>query len=163
MSRRVLICGGRDYRDAETMDKTLRILHEQVPFSVIITGGASGADRLAELWARTNNIASEVYMADWARYPNTAGPIRNKRMLDEGKPDLVVAFPGGAGTDNMVTQAMKAGVSIIRVPRNKNFVPPPPPPPPSGNYGLSSVRKDPRENRPTPTTAVLDWGTRWIN
>ncbi|MEM9912925.1 MAG: hypothetical protein AAF922_19365 [Pseudomonadota bacterium] len=42
-----------------------------------------------------------------------AGPIRNKEMLDEGCPDLVVAFPGGRGTANMVKQAQAAGVEVL--------------------------------------------------
>jgi hypothetical protein len=38
-------------------------------------------------------------------------------MLDEGKPDLVVAFPGGGGTKDMVRRAVKAGLSIHEVNR----------------------------------------------
>ncbi len=51
--------------------------------------------------------------AEWSKYGRRAGPIRNKQMLDVGKPHLVVAFPGGAGTANMVKQAKAAGVPII--------------------------------------------------
>jgi hypothetical protein len=36
-------------------------------------------------------------------------------MLEEGKPDLVVAFPGGTGTANMVKQARAAGVEVLEV------------------------------------------------
>ena len=46
-----------------------------------------------------------------------APPLRNQRMLDEGKPDLVVAFPGGGGTKDMVRRAVKAGVPIHEVNR----------------------------------------------
>jgi hypothetical protein len=46
-----------------------------------------------------------------------AGPLRNQRMLDEGKPDLVVAFPGGGGTKDLVRRAVKAGVSVHEVNR----------------------------------------------
>ena len=52
-------------------------------------------------------------MAEWHRLGRKAGPIRNQRMLDEGKPDLVVAFPGGTGTAGMVALACKAGVRVI--------------------------------------------------
>jgi UDP-N-acetylmuramoylalanine-D-glutamate ligase len=60
-------------------------------------------------------IPVETYEADWDTHGKAAGPIRNKRMLDEGKPDLVVAFPGGRGTANMISQARKAGVEVIEV------------------------------------------------
>jgi hypothetical protein len=46
-----------------------------------------------------------------------AGPLRNYQMLEEGKPDLVVAFPGGGGTKDMVRRAVKAGVSVHEVNR----------------------------------------------
>jgi len=43
-------------------------------------------------------------------YKNAAGPIRNQWMLKYGKPDLVLALPGGAGTASMIDLASKAGV-----------------------------------------------------
>jgi ABC-type sugar transport system substrate-binding protein len=42
-------------------------------------------------------------------------------MLDEGKPDIVVAFPGGTGTADMVRRARKAGVVVIEVTNDENF------------------------------------------
>jgi hypothetical protein len=52
------------------------------------------------------------YPADWARHGNAAGLVRNQQMLDDGKPDLAVAFPGGKGTADMVRRARKAGIPI---------------------------------------------------
>jgi hypothetical protein len=54
-------------------------------------------------------------MADWKRLGRKAGPIRNQRMLVEGKPDLVVAFPGGKGMAGMVTLARNASIGIMVV------------------------------------------------
>ena len=55
------------------------------------------------------------YPAPWKRFGPSAGGIRNQQMLDEGKPDLVVAFPGGKGTADMVRRAENAGVKVIKV------------------------------------------------
>lgn len=52
-------------------------------------------------------------MAEWDRLGRKAGPIRNQRMLDEGKPALVIAFPGGTGTAGMVAIARKGRVPVI--------------------------------------------------
>jgi len=79
---------------------------------VVNEGNAPGADRIAGYWARRNKIDNLKFPADWDRHGNSAGPIRNGRMLAEGKPDLVLAFPGGEGTKNMVRQARAAGVPI---------------------------------------------------
>jgi hypothetical protein len=52
-------------------------------------------------------------MADWKRFGRAAGPMRNERMLKEGRPDLVIAFPGRTGTAGMKALAREAGVMII--------------------------------------------------
>ena len=51
--------------------------------------------------------------ADWQKYGRAAGPIRNKQMLDEGSPDLVIAFAGGRGTENMVKQSEAKKVPVV--------------------------------------------------
>lgn len=87
----------------------------RLPEVVIIHGGAAGADKIADEWAMVNWCHIEEYKADWDKYGRSAGPIRNKRMLTEGKPDLVVAFPGGRGTMNMIKLAKEAGVEVLEV------------------------------------------------
>ncbi len=112
---RVLVCGGRDFANYGLVDHVLTALDERHIISVIIEGGASGADRFGKDWGETNWCKVETYRADWDAYGPSAGPIRNKRMLVEGKPDIVVAFPGGRGTANMMRQARDAGVRVIEV------------------------------------------------
>jgi len=112
---RVLVCGGRDYADAAHVEGVLRFhLLEGAP-NVIIEGCARGADSLAEDFGTRWLIPVEHFPADWDRHGKAAGPIRNRQMLDEGKPDLVIAFPGGRGTANMIEQAERAGVPVIKV------------------------------------------------
>lgn len=122
---RILVCGGRDFSDYDLLGKTLLGLFPpatddmstwMVPSdTVIIHGDADGADQLADQWAVVHWVQIERYPADWERHGRAAGPIRNKQMLDEGKPDLVVAFPGGRGTANMVRQARAAGVRVMEI------------------------------------------------
>ena len=74
---------------------------------------ARGADTISEHWAKDRETPTEIYQADWKRLGHAAGPIRNERILKEGRPDVVVAFPGGRGTANMVGQARAAGVRVL--------------------------------------------------
>lgn len=108
---RVLVCGGRDFND---YPKVIDVLEDIKP-SLIIHGAASGADTLGGMFAKGWSIPVEAYPADWKAHGKAAGPIRNKQMLVEGKPDLVVAFPGGRGTENMIKQATTAGVPVRRI------------------------------------------------
>lgn len=86
-----------------------------LPYWVIISGMANGVDTVAIEWAVMNWCSLEEYPADWKQYGKAAGPIRNQRMLDEGKPDLVIAFPGGRGTADMVRKAKAAGIEVREI------------------------------------------------
>ena len=110
---RVLVCGGRNYYNFLYACLKLDEIHAKTPITLIIEGGANGADRLARRWAIVEGVPYETHEANWTRYRQLAGSERNTRMLREGKPDLVVAFPGGKGTRHMVTIATEAGVETI--------------------------------------------------
>jgi hypothetical protein len=109
---RILVCGGRDFTDTEFAYKTLDRVHRERGITCIIEGNARGADRIAGYWARKNRVDNRKFRADWKRDGKAAGPIRNQRMLDEGKPDAVIAFPGGRGTADMISRAERSGLPV---------------------------------------------------
>lgn len=110
---KTLVCGGRDYADWRHIQATLAGLHEKRPISLLIAGGAPGADDLAARWAQFTKLPVSVFPANWKHEGRAAGPLRNRAMLTLGEPDLVVAFPGGRGTAGMVRLARDAGVEVI--------------------------------------------------
>lgn len=111
---RVLVCGGRDYRDARHLYRVLDRLSPKP--SIIIHGDYSGADELAKKWARLRGVGDAPFPANWAKHGRAAGPLRNQQMIDEGVPDLVVAFPGGTGTADMVRRAKVCGIKVVENP-----------------------------------------------
>ncbi len=118
---RILVCGGRDYADAtkvnDTLDNIVANIHAMSSGQSVrlIHGAARGADSLAAAWASARGIAATAYPAKWDIHGRSAGYVRNKQMLDEGQPHLVVAFPGGAGTAMMIRIARSAGVTVKEV------------------------------------------------
>lgn len=114
---KILVCGGRDYSDQRRLFRELDNLHKIERIDQVFEGGANGADAMARTWALTNDIPVQTYFADWRTYGRGAGPIRNRQMLDEN-PDigLVVAFPGGRGTADMVALARRRGIEVREVP-----------------------------------------------
>lgn len=112
---RILVCGGRDFSDRAFIERTLTRLAKVESIDAVIEGNASGVDRIAGFWARQRDIPNLKFAADWEGLGRAAGPIRNQRMLDEGRPDLVIAFPGGRGTADMVRRAKAAGVKVEEI------------------------------------------------
>lgn len=108
----MLVCGGRDFKDYGHLCRVLDSFHAATPVRCVIHGGASGADELAGQWARSREIAITVFPANWILYGKGAGMIRNRSMLTDGRPDLVIAFRGGKGTANMIGLARAAGVRV---------------------------------------------------
>lgn len=111
---KILVCGGRKFTDRSAVFDWLDEELKKAPHDTltIIQGGATGADKLAREWCRERCVPYENYPADWNGLGNAAGPIRNQRMLDNGKPDIVMAFPGGRGTSDMTRRARAAGVPV---------------------------------------------------
>lgn len=140
---KALVCGGRDFAAFSNLGVPYKgeqsqfehrfvtrildeILHPIVdkddqetwlppPDTHIIAGGAHGADTAAVDWAIVNWVSFNEYYAEWEVYGKAAGFMRNSKMLQEGKPDVVIAFPGGNGTADMVRKAKDAGVEVIEV------------------------------------------------
>jgi len=112
---KVLVCGGRAFHNKEAVQSVLDNLYKSRDISLIIHGGARGADKLAGEWAHKVGIACAEYKANWDFYKKAAGPIRNGWMLQFGEPDLVVAFPGGDGTADMVRSARKRMIEVLEL------------------------------------------------
>lgn len=108
---RVLVCGDRNWVDKEAIRRELSTITN---LEVVIEGEASGADSLAREVAEEMGVPVEKYPAEWGKYGKAAGPIRNTQMLDEGNPDLVLAFHNNIaeskGTKNMVKQSTSRGI-----------------------------------------------------
>ncbi|GAB6842405.1 putative Rossmann-fold nucleotide-binding protein [Methylorubrum rhodinum] len=122
---RVLVCGGRDLDAADVWNWLERFGHQDAAealgwpslprITTVIHGGARGADEGAAQWAESEGLRVLSFPADWKKHGKSAGPIRNARMLREGKPVVVLAFPGGRGTADMIRQAEAAGIPVRRI------------------------------------------------
>lgn len=112
---RIIVCGGRNYRNASRVAAVMARAKLKLGLSAIIQGGADGADRLAAEWGWDNGVSVATFNADWKTHKKAAGPIRNARMIKEGGAEIVIAFPGGAGTADMVKQAESAGLRVIKI------------------------------------------------
>lgn len=138
---RLLVCGGRAYLGHEPTKKKWASIddrdwfwsvmdkwHKRRPVSLLIHGACgldlarddhyapcNGADGLAASWAQSWAVDTQPFPAPWSTMGRPAGQWRNGGMLDAGRPDCVLAWPGGLGTANMVMRSLAAGVPVWRV------------------------------------------------
>lgn len=110
---RILVCGSRDWTDQTPI---YRELSQYPPGTVVIHGACRGADQLAGHVARMLSFEVLEFPADWS-LGKKAGPMRNERMLREGKPDVVLAFHPNVewshGTADMLRRAVRKGVPNV--------------------------------------------------
>lgn len=111
---KVLVCGGRNFDDQKFVSLTLTRLDREKKITEIINGGAAGADQCARRWANFYKVKLTTINADWENFGRSAGPIRNMVMIDL-KPKLIVAFPGGKGTEHMKKIARSKGIKVVEI------------------------------------------------
>lgn len=115
----ICVCGGREYANREYAFKVLDGARAFYGHVMIKNGAARGADKLSSEWALSRGVPLHEYPADWNTHKKAAGPIRNREMLQSGF-DMLIAFPGGSGTADMVKITKKAGIEVLDL-RNMNI------------------------------------------
>lgn len=111
---KILICGDRNWEDRYAiLYKINELVEKHGNDLTIIAGGARGADKIAAGWCKILGIPLIEVYADWKKYGRSAGPIRNRIMLDMN-PDLVIAFhndiENSKGTKDCKKEAEKRGI-----------------------------------------------------
>lgn len=128
---RLVVTGGRTYCDTARIFAALDEIHARRPVSLLIEGEAAGLDTRARVWARRAGVPVLPFPSDWddishpdavVRYTRggkpydvTAGARRNQQMIDDGKPDFGLVFPGGTGTADMRARLVAAGIPFEEV------------------------------------------------
>lgn len=110
MNNLVLVTGSRDWPDGRRVYD--RLSNEPIG-TVVIQGGAKGADDFAKRSADLLGFKCIEVRADWRAYGKSAGPMRNRKMLDM-KPCKVIAFckDNSRGTMDTVREAMSRGIPV---------------------------------------------------
>jgi hypothetical protein len=114
----IAVTGGRHYLDTGTVFCTLDDEHKLGAISLLVHGNCpTGADMLCVKWADRNGVKHTwaKYSADWKLHGKSAGPKRNKAMLENEQPQKLIAFPGGRGTGNCVVEANRIGINVRKI------------------------------------------------
>lgn len=116
----VIVCGGRNFRNNDLVFRAMNTIHRNFEITALVHGDAKGADAVADIWASWHPTMGRFPRpADWDTHGKRAGPIRNSEMITEFDPDLIIAFPGGSGTENMKQLGRQHDIMVIEVNEDK--------------------------------------------
>lgn len=109
---KLAIIGSRTFTDSELAWNTYKNLPFLDQVTQIVSGGAKGADSIAELLAKWSGKEMIVYYPDWDKYGKQAGFIRNRLIINDS--DCVLAFWDlkSKGTLNSIQLATKKGIPV---------------------------------------------------
>lgn len=111
---RVIVCGSRKLPEsAGNVQIAVRLL-KSLGATEVVSGDQHGADAVGEMAAARLGITVKPFPAEWRKFGNQAGPIRNRKMAAYS--DICLAFPGGKGTASMLREAVKSGLRIVETP-----------------------------------------------
>ena len=113
---RVLVGGGRHFGDAEKVHQELVRLHWRKPISVLIHGSVTDVGIAAEAWARSSGTRVVRYPPNRKLYGKKAEGLRDAFMIEDSRPDLVLAFPGGRHTADLIQKAINAKIVVLAIP-----------------------------------------------
>jgi len=112
---KVAVIGSRSFNDYDLVEETLK----KYEISLLVSGGAKGADSLGERYAKENKIPTMIFLPDWKKHGRAAGMIRNTDIVEEA--EIVIAFWDGIskGSKDSILKADKLGKKVIIININK--------------------------------------------
>ena len=107
------IVGSRNFSNYSLLEKKVLEFITDKKITTIVSGGAKGADHLAELFARAQNLELHIFLPDWKKYDLLAGPVRNSQIIEIS--DYLIAFPSrtGRGTQDSIKKAQRKGIPVM--------------------------------------------------
>lgn len=109
---KVAVIGSRSFVDSDILTERLDAFHAISPITLVISGGARGADSLAEAWAKKKGIATKIFYPDWEKHGKRAGFLRNQDICEEA--DHIIAFWDGEskGTKHSLNLSKNLGKQV---------------------------------------------------
>jgi predicted Rossmann fold nucleotide-binding protein DprA/Smf involved in DNA uptake len=116
ISKKIAVVGSRAFTNYAQLDDTLKKFVNTE--DIIVSGGAIGADSMAQRWAKENGHTIIIHHPNYARYGKGATFVRNRQIVEEAK--LVIAFYAKerwrvGGTAHSVRVANELGITVMEI------------------------------------------------
>lgn len=107
---KVIIAGSRTVKDGNLVAEAIK--ESKFKISTVLCGGARGADMLGKSWAEGKNIPVDDYPANWTKYGNAAGILRNIVMANNAEALIAIWDGKSSGTRHMIDEAKKRNLKV---------------------------------------------------
>ena len=107
---KTIIAGGRDIDDFNLVKEAVK--ESGFEITEVVSGKAAGADTLGEQWAEKNGVPVKEFPADWELHGKSAGPIRNREMVQYAEALIALWDGQSRGTSNMIQNARAYGLEV---------------------------------------------------
>ena len=113
----LIVSGMRDWEDWRAICSRLDVILKLRPNLILVHGACpTGADAIADRWARRNGVKTKRYPANWKVYGRRAGLLRNEYMARHGADYCLLFWDGkSVGTGSMYRAARRAGIPTRQV------------------------------------------------
>jgi len=97
---KLAIIGSRTFTDFELAERVFVSFFPQGRVSLIVSGGAKGADLIGRELSKKHSIELLEFLPDWQGLGKVAGFVRNRKIVEAS--DMILAFHDGKsrGTQN---------------------------------------------------------------
>ena len=109
---KLAVVGCREFVDFEKLSKILDAEHAKTPISVVVSGGAKGADSMAEEWAKSRGLETLIFLPEWKKYGRAAAIARNRQIIDSSEKCIAFWNDACRGTRSSIELAKKKGIPV---------------------------------------------------
>ena len=127
---KTIIAGSRTITNYEFFKKIMDQCPWKSEITEVVTGKCKGVDTLGERWADEKGLPKKPFPADWNKFGDAAGPIRNEEMAKYADAAIIIHREGSRGTQNMKDLADQYGLKVYYVPVR-----------PKENFSLSDLKE----------------------
>jgi len=111
---KIIVAGSRTITDKKKIFKELDDFRKIVGDFTVVSGLAKGPDTIGKLWAVKNNLPVEEHPANWVKYKNSAGAVRNKEM-EKVSDGLIAFWDGQSKGTKMMIDIMQKKNKLVKI------------------------------------------------
>jgi hypothetical protein len=108
---KLAVVGSREFHNYEALKSILDPFRDKI--DMIVSGGARGADTVAQRYAKENGLSILIHYPDYKKYGRKKAPaMRNLKIADDAERMIAIPFKRSVGTWHAIRAMQKLGKPV---------------------------------------------------